>query len=157
MNYDVQECIGRSPFLVSACLLGVACRYDGCSKPDMRLCASAARRKFVAVCPECLGGLPIPRTPSERDMTAPSPRVVSRDGEDRTAAFELGAAKVVTIAQEKGCKLAVLKSKSPSCGCHAIYDGSFSGVLVPGKGVTAQRLHEAGVTVIDEHDFAEMV
>lgn len=138
------------PIAVSACLLGEPCRYDG----QARQCAAVRKlhetQELVFVCPEMLGGLPVPRTPCEIATAERAVRVTSADGVDVTDAFLGGAAKTVAQVQERGCKLAVLKAKSPSCGNGLVYDGSFSGTLVAGYGVTARALREAGVRVMDE-------
>ena len=139
------------PILVSACLLGTACRYDGASMPCAEVIELADAYELVPVCPEQLGGLPTPRTPSE---IQPNGRVVDRAGEDRTAAFIAGAHETLGIAREHDCRIAILKSRSPSCGVRQIYDGTFSGKLVPGQGVTASLLASAGITLLDETDFA---
>ena len=138
--------------LVSACLLGQPVRYDGQSRPCRAVQGLAERFELVPVCPECLGGLPIPRTPSEIDMHGGELRVMSCDGEDRTEAFLKGAAECVSIAQREGCAVAILKAKSPSCGCGRVYDGSFTGTLVSGNGVTTRALLGVGVRVICEND-----
>ena len=134
--------------LVSACLLGCACRYDGKSKPVPELeKLRAVGHTLVPVCPEVLGGLPTPRSPAELQ---PGGRVVNRAGEDVTAAYLEGACRTLELARTEGCTLAVLKANSPSCGSRQIYDGSFSGKLVPGQGVTARLLGESGIRVADE-------
>ena len=133
--------------LVSRCLLGEPCRYDGRSVPVPQLeKLRQAGHVLIPVCPEVLGGLPTPRSPAERQ---PDGRVVNRAGEDVTAAYLEGAGRTLALALEAGCTLAVLKAKSPSCGCHEIYDGSFTGRLVPGQGVAARLLEESGVRVVD--------
>lgn len=142
----------RENILVSACLLGEAVRYDGQSQPCEAVKALADRYQLVPVCPECLGGLPVPRTPCEIVPAHPEPRVMSADGEDRTEAFLKGAQRCLSIAREHGCTLAVLKSRSPSCGSGAVYDGTFSGTIVPGDGMTTRLLTSAGVRVISEND-----
>ncbi len=138
------------PLLVSACLLGDSCRYDGASAPCGSVVELASRCDVVPICPEQLGGLPTPRAPSE---IQPDGRIVDCNGRDNTAAFELGARKAVAIARERGCRAAVLKSNSPSCGVHFVYDGSFSGTLVPGRGRAAAALAQAGLQVIDEMEL----
>lgn len=137
--------------LVSACLLGVRCRYDGQSKPCERVTALAERHALVPVCPEQLGGLPTPRVPAERQGA----RVVSRTGEDVTAAYEQGAAEALRLCRALHCDGAVLKARSPSCGCGQIYDGSFSGALIPGDGVTAALLKRSGVPVWTEETMPD--
>ncbi len=134
----------RESILVSACLLGEPCRYDGRSVPCQAVIALAEEFELVPVCPEQLGGLPTPRTPSE---VQPDGRVVDREGVDRTAEFQAGARATLAIAREHGCKCAILKENSPSCGSSCIYDGSFTGTLVPGEGVTAALLREVGIEV----------
>lgn len=136
--------------LVSACLLGRPCRYDGASRPAPRVMAlEEAGHTLVPVCPEVLGGLPTPRAPSEVQEDG---RVVSRLGEDVTAAYRSGAERALELARERGCTLAVLKSRSPSCGRGEIYDGTFTGTLRPGNGVTARLLEQAGIPVLGEED-----
>jgi uncharacterized protein YbbK (DUF523 family) len=130
--------------LVSACLMGACCRYDAEPAPDPRVLALAARHALIPVCPEIYGGLPIPRQPCELR----GGRVVGRDGEDFTGAFERGAREALKLARASGCRYAVLKERSPSCGVGRIYDGSFSGRLIPGDGVTAALLRRNGVVVL---------
>lgn len=132
--------------LVSACLLGVRCRYDGASKPLPGLERLLDAIDPVPVCPEQLGGLPTPRTPAERC----GDRVVTRDGPDVTAQYQRGAQEALRLAQLTGCTLALLKEKSPSCGCGRIYDGTHTGTLTGGNGVTAELLLQNGVHVFGE-------
>ena len=141
----------RESILVSACLLGEACRYDGKSQPCEALRALAGSYDLVPVCPEQLGGLPTPRTPSE---IQPDGCVVDHTGADRSEAFAAGARETLRIARMHSCTRAVLKAKSPSCGVHEIYDGTFTGTIIPGKGVTAALLHEAGIALLDESELA---
>ena len=151
-NVDAPDsCTKREPVLVSACLLGTACRYDGASMPCPTVIGLADTLDLIPVCPEQLGGLPTPRTPSE---IQPDGHVVDRAGEYRTAAFVAGAHEALRIAREQGCNIGILKSRSPSCGVRQIYDGTFSGKLIPGQGVTAFLLADAGITLLDETDFA---
>lgn len=138
---------------VSACLLGEACRYDGASKPSppVQGLADLPGVELVPICPEVAGGLPTPRAASEIvRMPDGAARVKTRDGTDNTAAFVAGAHAVLETCREHGCETAVLKSKSPSCGSGTIYDGTFSGALVPGWGIAAQLLRDAGIAVVDE-------
>lgn len=141
----------KERILVSACLLGVPCRYDGKSVPCEGLIRLAERAQMTPVCPEQLGGLPTPRVPAERRGDA----VVTRDGQDVTAQYRRGAEEALRLARLMGCTRAILKSKSPSCGCGVIYDGSFSGRLIPGEGMTAQLLREHGIEVTDEAGWSE--
>ena len=145
------------PIAVSACLLGEPCRYDGKSRPCEDVLKLHDACEMVPVCPEVLGGLPVPHAPCEIAAAERALRVTDADGVDVTDAFLAGAAKTVELAQEQGCKLAVLKAKSPSCGCGLVYDGAFAGELVPGYGVAARALREAGVRVLDEVRFAACV
>ncbi len=138
--------------LVSACLLGAPCRYDGGSKPDERVRALAARFELIPVCPEQLGGLPTPRTPAERRAD----HVVTANGRDVTAEYVRGAEAALALCVRHGCKTAMLKEKSPSCGCGRIYDGTFSHRLTAGDGVTAALLKAHGVRVLGESEAAEL-
>ncbi len=135
--------------LVSACLLGTPCRYDGRAKANAAVLALGAEHELIPVCPEVLGGLPTPRPPAER---RPGGRIVDRTGRDVTAEYEAGAAAAVELARREGCAAAVLKARSPSCGRGQIYDGSFSGRLVPGDGTAARRLLDAGIAVLNEDE-----
>ena len=131
--------------IVSACLAGYRCRYDGKIVPDEAVTAFVKRGVAIPVCPEMLGGLPCPRVPAER--TADDMRVITKDGGDVTDAFRLGAEETLRMARLYGCDKAILKAESPSCGCGLIYDGTFSGTLREGFGVTAQLLRENGIAV----------
>lgn len=139
--------------LISACLLGCACRYDGKSKPHPLAQELARRGLAVPVCPEQLGGLSTPRTPSERQ----GQRVVMQSGRDVTAEYRRGAEEALAIARLYGCQIAVLKERSPSCGHGQIYDGTFTGRLTDGDGVTAELLRENGITVYGESDLADLL
>ena len=137
-----------SSILVSACLLGIPCRYDGTGFADERVLALAKKYHLIPVCPEQLGGLPTPRPPVERHDT----RVLSRDERDFTAAFARGAEETLRLARLFSCRIAVLKANSPSCGSGQIYDGCFRGRLIPGDGMTAALLKNEGLTVLSEKD-----
>lgn len=128
--------------LVSACLRGMPCRYDGRSKPAALTELSRAAA-LVPFCPEIYGGLPTPRPSAERD----GERVKTKDGTDVTEAFHRGAALAVELAKALDCRYALLKDKSPSCGRGRIYDGTFTGTLTDGSGVAAEALERAGVRV----------
>lgn len=135
---------------VSACLAGECCRFDGKACVHKEIKRLVEEKKAIAVCPECLGGLPVPRCCCE----IIGGKVMSSDGKDRTANFISGAEKALAIALKNGCTLAVMKSKSPSCGTSQIYDGTFSGRLKKGSGIAAQMFMDHGIRVIDEHTFA---
>ena len=149
--------------LVSACLLGFECRYDGKSKPCEKLIALSKEKDtvLIPVCPEQLGGLATPRLPSERQRTTEGKvRSISRpgavlmnDGTDVTANYRKGAEIALDIAKMNEVDLAVLKSGSPSCGSCLIYNGSFTGAKSKGDGVTAEMLKEAGFKVITEEEL----
>lgn len=109
--------------------------------------------RLVPACPEQLGGLPTPRAPSERQGS----RIVMRTGADVTDAYTRGAQQTLALAQRFGCTAALLKQRSPSCGCGEIYDGTFTGTLTPGDGVTAALLSAHGVRVYGEDDVAELL
>ena len=138
--------------LVSACLLGCPCRYDGAAKPCPAVLALAERHELVPVCPEQLGGLPTPRNPSERR----GERVVMNDGRDVTAEYRRGAEEALRLARLYGCTAAVLKEKSPSCGRGTVYDGTFTRTLTPGDGVTAEALLAAGIPVYGESEAGSL-
>ena len=131
--------------IVSACLAGYRCRYDGKLTPDSEIVDLVKSGKALPVCPEMLGGLPCPRVPSER--TADGERVVTKEGTDVTEAFRRGADETLRLAQLYGCTRAILKARSPSCGKGTVYDGTFSGTLREGDGVTAELLMKHGITV----------
>ena len=141
--------------LVSACLLGGNCRYNGIPKEDAAVKELLSRKDIalIPVCPEQLGGLPTPRTPSERKGDG----VFSSEGEERTEAFNRGALEALRLAKLYGCEAAILKERSPSCGNKEVYDGSFTGSLVPGKGVTAELLRKNGVKVFGESELDEFI
>ena len=141
--------------LVSACLLGEPCRYDGTGKGEPALEKLHAQgHTLVPVCPEVLGGLPTPRSPAERQLDG---RVVNREGQDVTGEYRAGAERALEAARTHGCTLAILKERSPSCGRGQIYDGTFSGTLVPGSGVAARLLEEHGVRVYGESQIEELL
>ena len=135
--------------LVSACLLGVCCRYDGESRPCRDVMRLRDGVEMVPVCPEQLGGLPTPRPPAE----IREGRVITREGQDVTAAYQKGAEEAARLYELLGCEYAILKARSPSCGCGEIYDGTFTGTLIQGDGVTARLLMDRGVTVMTDETF----
>jgi uncharacterized protein YbbK (DUF523 family) len=143
---------GRRPaIVVSACLLGVRCNHEGAGNRSRAVEALAQSYELVPICPEVAGGLPTPRAAAE---VQPDGRVATEAGDDVTWAYERGAAAAVALARAVGASEAVLKARSPSCGCHEVYDGSFSRRRVPGEGVTARALRAAGVAVRSEEDVA---
>mgnify|MGYP002733727621 CR=1 FL=1 len=138
----------NEPILVSACLLGVACRYDGQAKLHPAVAALMDTYTLIPFCPEVYGGLPTPREPAELQ----NGRVATSSGRDVTDAYRRGAQETLTLAMRMGCRVAILKERSPSCGKGTVHDGRFQGGLVPGNGVTAALLMENGLTVYGETD-----
>lgn len=140
------------PVLVSACLAGLPCRYDGRSKPDPGIVALVEEGGAIPVCAEQLGGLGTPRAPAEivggdgHDVLRGHARVLTDTGEDVTAQFLEGAGRTAALAREHGVQEAVLQARSPSCGCGRIYDGTHSGSLGDGDGVLAALLQENGIS-----------
>ena len=130
--------------IVSACLAGFPCRYDGKAKPCARVMELVRAGKAIPLCPEQLGGLPTPRPPCEISAG----RAVDAEGTDRTEAYVRGARAVLAAAKTYGATQALLQKRSPSCGSGWIYDGTFSKTLVQGDGITARMLAENGIQVI---------
>ncbi|MBQ9798115.1 MAG: DUF523 domain-containing protein [Clostridia bacterium] len=139
--------------LVSACLLGDACRYDGKSKPSPAVIALRKKYELIPVCPEVMGGLPTPRMPSEICGT----RVVMKDGTDVTQNYEAGAQIALRMAREHGCTVAVLKERSPSCGSGLIHNGLFDGGMTDGDGITARLLKANGIRVLGESEITSLL
>ena len=138
--------------LVSACLLGIHCKYSGGDNANAKVLALAANpaNEGIPVCPEVLGGLPTPRPPAE---IQPDGRVMTQDGHEVTAAYRAGAERTLAIAREMRPDRIILQSRSPSCGVRERYDGTFSRVRVPGQGVTAALLVKHGFSVEDVGDI----
>lgn len=141
--------------LISACLLGSNCKYSGGNNalPAAALARLKARYRLIPVCPETAGGLPIPRQPSERI----GERVISKIGHDVTAEFEKGADVAIALARRYGCRKALLKANSPSCGSGRIYDGTFTGTLIDGDGAAAEKLRALGVAVYSEKELDKLI
>ena len=139
--------------LVSACLMGVGCRYDGKSNELPQLTELLARHHCIPACAEVFGGLPTPRVPAE----IVGDRVVNKEGQDVTTQFARGAKEVARLAQVTGCTAALLKERSPSCGCGQVYDGTFTKTLVAGDGLTARALKELGLTVYGESQIEALL
>ncbi len=135
--------------IVSACLAGLHCRYDGGEKSNDEVIRLVAEGKAIPVCPEQAGGLTTPRLPCE----IVNGRVTRKDGVDVTAEFERGARECLALAKMTGAKEAILKAQSPSCGVDRIYDGTFSGVLVPGDGLFAALCRQEGIRLSTEEDL----
>ena len=139
--------------LISACLLGVRCRYDGASKAHPLVSALAERHMLVPVCPEQLGGLATPRPPAERRDS----RVVTESGADVTKEYRRGAEETLKLCKLLDCQAAVLKERSPSCGRGLVYDGTFTGTLTAGDGVTAELLEQHGIPVYGASQLEELL
>ena len=141
--------------LISACLMGYECKYCGGSNrlAERELEALRAKYRLIPVCPESAGGLSTPRDPSERR----GERVVSSKGVDVTSEYNKGADTAMYLARRYGCKTALMKAKSPSCGSGEIYDGTFTGTIVPGYGVAAERLEAAGIRVLSEDEIGKLI
>lgn len=141
--------------LVSACLLGINCKYDGDNNKNDNIKKYLEGKQFIIVCPEQLGGLTTPRVPSEiikgRDIDCY--KVISKDGIDVTENFIKGAKESLKIAKMYNCKEAILKEGSPSCGSCKVYDGTFSGTKINGMGITAALLKKEGLKILSEKDF----
>ena len=131
--------------LVSACLLGENCKYSGGNNYDQAVVDFVQGHRVIPVCPEVLGGLPIPRSPAELVDGV----VINKAGISVDAQFRTGAEKALAIAKQNGAELAILQSRSPSCGVKEIYDGSFTGKKIPGQGVFAEMLQQAGIPMLD--------
>ena len=141
--------------LVSACLLGCNCKYDGGNNALPPEIVEKLRENYeiYPVCPESDGGLPTPRNPSERR----GERVINKAGEDVTAQYNKGAELALKTAEDNNCRMALLKERSPSCGSGEIYDGSFSHRLISGDGVTAELLKNNGIKVLGESLIDELI
>nr|VFJ58208.1 MAG: Uncharacterized conserved protein YbbK, DUF523 family [Candidatus Kentron sp. FW]VFJ65411.1 MAG: Uncharacterized conserved protein YbbK, DUF523 family [Candidatus Kentron sp. FW] len=135
--------------LCSACLLGIDCRYDAGNNKNVKVMKLAEEEILIPVCPEQLGGLSTPRTPAEqRDG-----KVVTKEGRDVTENFRQGARETLKLAKLYGVREAILKQRSPSCGVGEIYDGTFSGRVIRGNGVTSALLKEHGIKVSSEEEL----
>jgi len=139
----------RLPLLVSACLLRVPCNDKAQASTSVAVTDLRRDRRLIPVCPETAGGLPTPRPPAELHPTG---RVRTEAGEDVTDAYERGAAQAVRLATTARVAGAILKARSPSCGCHEVYDGTFSRTRVAGEGITARALRQAGIPVWSDED-----
>lgn len=135
--------------LVSACLLGIGCRYDGKHKANHEVIRLAEKYNLIPVCPEIYGGLPTPRIPSERIVD----KVMMKDGRDVTDNYKRGALEALELCRIYNIRTAILKERSPSCGKGEIYDGTFTGALTERDGVTAELLCANGIRVLGETEI----
>ncbi|MBE6021541.1 MAG: DUF523 domain-containing protein [Clostridiales bacterium] len=150
-------------YVVSACLLGENCKYNGGNNYNEKVAAFVEDHSYIMICPETSGGLKTPRVPAEmaggtgNEVLAGKAAVVSEDGTDVTQEFVTGAylslEDIIEAAEEGEEIMAILKSKSPSCGTGTVYDGSFQDRLIPGDGVTAALLKSKGIKVLTEQDI----
>ncbi len=139
----------KERILVSACLLGVNCKYNGSNNENKAVLEYLRDKDIIPICPEIMGGLTTPRNPSERL----NDKVISNDNLDVTENFKRGALETLKLAEKLGCKKAILKSKSPSCGSNYIYDGTFKGNLIKGDGITAELLKKQNISILTEKDI----
>jgi len=154
-------------FVISRCLLGVPCRYDGKSKPNQTiidfLSSLEEGQDYITICPETAGGLKCPRAPGEitakttEDVLAGVGKVESADGTDYTAEFLKGAAISYKAAQDFNAEVAILKAKSPSCGVGKVYDGTFTRTLRDDDGIAAAMLKQAGITLFTENEWDDFL
>ena len=140
--------------LISACLLGDNVKYSGGNNltPELVTLLEKYNVKIVKICPECFAGLPIPRVPSE----IREDKVYGKDGRDITKEFLVGAEKTYQVAKNKEIDFAILKERSPSCGNSYIYDGSFSGKVIQGQGLTVRKLNEENIVIFSEENLEEI-
>lgn len=147
-------------YIISACLCGVNCKYSGKNNLNEKCMKLFKEGKALLVCPEQLGGLSTPRKPVELDSSAKDVveydgKAVDNGGNDVTKQFLDGAYETLRIAKEAGINKAILKEGSPSCGCNFVYDGTFTGNKIEGKGITAYVLEQEGIDVISDEDLDE--
>ena len=135
--------------LVSACLLGTNCKYNGKNNKNEKVLEYIKDKYVIPICPEVFGGLSTPRIPSEISDN----KIINKDGIDVTKYFVDGANKTLDIAKTLNIKKAILKQKSPSCGCGKIYDGTFTNNIINGDGITTRLLKENSIEVITEEEL----
>ncbi len=142
-------------YLISACLAGVNCKYDGGNNYNEDIMKLVKNGEAILVCPEQLGGLATPRYPSEVCIKNGVRKVFNNQGEDVTQNYERGAQETLELAKKLNIKKAILKARSPSCGCGLIYDGTFSKSKINGNGITAQLLLDNGFEIYNEENFKD--
>lgn len=145
--------MGDIMILISACLAGINCKYNGGNNSNDKIIELVKKGDAILVCPEQLGGLKTPRTPAEIKIIDGVRKVITKDGVDVTPEYMKGAIEVLELAKKFNITKAILKSKSPSCGCGKIYDGNFSSNLIAGNGMTTELLLQNGIEVITENDL----
>jgi len=146
--------------LISSCLIGIYCRYDGKTTSSERLVDLVREGKAIFICPEQIGGLATPRVPAEiehgktaKDVLEGRAKVVGDDGSDVTREFVNGANETLKLCKRLGIKIAILREKSPSCGSSKVFDGTFLGNKISGHGITTELLINNGITVYSEENF----
>ncbi len=135
--------------MVSACLMGDNVKYNGSNNINNELINNLKDYEVIKICPEVLGGLSIPRNPSE----IKNEKVINKEGIDVTEYFNNGAIKTLDIAKKEHIKIAILKENSPSCGSNYIYDGTFTNKKINGRGITAKLLNENNIIVLNENNY----
>lgn len=147
--------------VISACLAGEKCRYDGNDNKTNPMDELVEKKQAIVVCPEVLGGLPVPREPAEiingtaEDVLEGKAKVITKQGKDVTNAFLKGAHEALQVVKKVGATKVILKESSPSCGSNFVYDGTFSNHKISGQGVTAALLRKNGIEVISEKQIEE--
>ncbi len=143
----------RKKIAVSSCLLGINCKYNGLSNYNEAIIKLQDEYELIPICPEVLGGLSTPRIPAERV----GDKVINKEKADVTNNYHLGALKALERLKKENINIAILKSKSPSCGKGFIYDGTFSSSLIEGNGVTTDLFLDNGITVVNEFNFKDFL
>lgn len=143
----------KENILISSCLLGLYCRYDGKPVHLNHIEALIEKHHLIPICPEIMGGMGTPRNPCERKESC----VIDCSGKDVTGYFERGALEALKLSKLYNCRYAILKERSPSCGYGRIYDGAFSGNLIAGNGVTADLLAENGLRIFGESQIGKLL
>ncbi len=138
--------------LISRCLIGAPCRYDGKRIIHTELLSLLEGHKLYFVCPEVEGGLPVPRSPAEIQ----GEHVITKFGNDVTQIYELGSDIALERARFKQVDIVIMKERSPSCGVHQIYDGTFTGTIKEGQGITTKKLRNDGFQVFSDEDLEEI-
>ncbi|ANQ51900.1 DUF523 domain-containing protein [Flammeovirga sp. MY04] len=147
----------KPKYIISSCLVGVKCRYNGTCSSTINLEDMIQSGEAIPICPEVIGGLPTPREPVEIQQTEDGIRVTNKAGNDYTPQFLKSAEEVLKICQDNGITNAILQSRSPSCGFGKIYDGTFSGKLIEGNGVVADKLFKNGISVMTDEEVLYQV
>ena len=149
--------------LVSACLVGENCRYNGKAKPNQAVLEYLKGKQYIAICPECEANLPIPRLPCEilggegQDVLEGKAKILNRAGTDLTREFMDGAEKILATVKDNAIDTAILKEGSPSCGVHRIHTGNFDRKTKKGMGLCARLLHNHGIDVFSEKDIKRLL